>query len=239
MQCSDAVTPSSLVREVRTLNPAFRGFSQQVRRLSQPLVALTQLTRDVCLWPRYQDAQEFLRFFLDRLHEELRQPVLTAPASPTPPAVPAPPPPTTSADAAVVPTPDGAAANGKPATVRPSLLAHLHIGGGGGGGAGNGRKDKESAPAGDAATSKRRKRGSNSGTQSEPAVTASEPEADANAESDAVVPLGVRRARGVPDRKGTLYSSIISDTFAGVLQSRVVCLTCGKVRGPLETRALG
>jgi hypothetical protein len=43
-------------------------------------------------------------------------------------------------------------------------------------------------------------------------------------------PLSVRRPRGVADRHGTVWASAISDAFAGVLESRVVCLYCGKVR---------
>jgi len=200
---SSTVPPTDLLREVRVLNVAFRGYQQQ-------------------------DAQEFLRFFLDRLHEDLSQ------------AVPARVEPGAAAAAA-----GGAAPNGVPATTaaisasRPDGPAAATAATSGGGGSGNARHlpfsfggKKKKSKSGRSAEAIAEQTGPTDAAAG--AFSAANGGGGGSAE-DADGDDGVfvsRRPRGVPNRKGEPQASVISDTFAGVLESHVVCRHCDKVRRP-------
>ena len=200
------VPPTNLLREVRVLNVAFRGYQQQ-------------------------DAQEFLRFFLDRLHEDLRQAVPTR---------------VESGAAAATAAAGGAATNGVPAPTAaisgttpngPAVATATTSSSGGSGSTRHrpfgfgGKKKKSKAGRGAEATAEQAgpmdaTTGAFSVANGGSSVVAVE---DGEGDDDIFVS---RRPRGVPNRKGEPQASVISDTFAGVLESHVVCRHCEKVRRP-------
>jgi ubiquitin C-terminal hydrolase len=55
---STSVAPSALLKDMCEINPTFAGYGQQVLPFHSKFI--------------FQDSQEFLRSFLDRLHEELK-----------------------------------------------------------------------------------------------------------------------------------------------------------------------
>jgi uncharacterized UBP type Zn finger protein len=61
-KCSAAIRPVEFVREIKRINPLFRGYAQQVSFWIHSIVP-----NDL------KDSQEFLRCTLDRLHEELKE----------------------------------------------------------------------------------------------------------------------------------------------------------------------
>ena len=202
---SGGVAPTQLLREVRSESAVFRGYAQQ-------------------------DAHEFLRFLLDRLHDKMQRQVDGSLQDHGAGLAPAPPTGTPAAVvAAATPSVTATATQAVP-TAPAAPVSRSH----GRSILGFGRLGHGNVPGGETGASSSGKRLTNG-------ITSSAASGSAHDASPGATPSGAhataadgaapsRRVWGVKGRKGLRYSSPISAAFSGDLKSQVVCLTCNTVR---------